>query len=316
MPESPRLVTSLQRILYLRRLPALATLPGADIAAIAEHAQERFFPPGSVLLREGEPVTAVYFVVEGSLSVQRRGVLLGRVGAGTAIGGFGLFARDPEGGARVAAETDTLALELDADTMLEVLEDRFSILHHILRDFSRQLIDLVVRFRLDPTRGIPGYDLPVDPTRELDLVERIFFLRKMQVFQRASINALAELSRAMAQVRFEPGLTLWREGDAGPGIFLILSGTVRASSEARGLRFQPGPGFPLGAVEAVGEVPRWYDAVTETRLVALQGNVEALIDVFEDNSEMAMQYLQVMAQAMLDILESRSSPGDQAAAGL
>ena len=185
-----------------------------------------------------------------------------------------------------------------------------------LRDFSRQLIELVVRFRLDPTRGIPAYDLPVDPTRELDLVERIFFLRKMQVFQRASINALAEVSRAMAQVRFEPGLTLWREGDAGPGIFLILSGTVSASSEARGLRFRPGPGFPLGAVEAVGEVPRWYEAVTETRLVALQGNVEALIDVFEDNSEMAMQYLQVMAQATLDILESRGSPGDPAAIGL
>ena len=59
-----------------------------------------------------------------------------------------------------------------------------------------------------------------------------------------------------------------------------------------------------------------YDAVTETRLVALQGSVESLIDVFEDNSEMAMQYLQVMAQAILDILESRSSPGDPAAIGL
>jgi len=315
MPESPRLVAPLQRILYFRRLPALATLPAAELAAIAEHAQERFFPPGSVLLREGQPVTAVYLVVEGSLSVQRRGALLGRVGPGGGVGGLGLFARDAAG-AEVAAEIDTLALELDADTLLEVLEDRFPILHHILRDFSRRLIELVVRFRLDPTRGIPAYDLPVDPTRELDLVERIFFLRRMQVFQRASINALAELSRAMAQVRFEPGLTLWREGDAGPGIFLILSGTVCASSEARGLRFQPGPGFPLGAVEAVGEVPRWYDAVTETRLVALQGNVEALIDVFEDNSEMAMQYLQVMAQAMLDILESRPSPGDPAAIGL
>jgi hypothetical protein len=55
----------------------------------------------------------------------------------------------------------------------------------------------------------------------------------------------------------------------------------------------------------VAEVPRWYDAVTETRLAVLQGNAEALIDVFEDNFEMAMDYLAVLSQGLLEILESR-----------
>lgn len=304
MPERPALVGPLQRILYLKRLPNLATLPAGELAVVAEQIQERFFPAGSVLLREGQPVGAGYFVVEGSLTLHRRGTFMGRFGPGAGVGWVGLLARDPEG-AQVVADADTLALELDADTLLELFEDRFPILIHVLRDFCRQLVDLVVRFRLDPTRGVPAPRLKVDPSRELDLVERIFFLRQMEVFQRASINALAELSRAMNQVRFEPGVTLWREGEPGPGIYLILSGHVRAFSEARGLSFRAGPGFPLGAVEAVAEVPRFFDAVTETRLVALQGNVDSLIDVFEDNFEMAMDYLQVMAQVMLDILEAR-----------
>ncbi len=304
MPESPRLVAPLQRILYLKRLPAFSTLPGSELAAIAEHLQERFFTTGSVLLKEGRPVGAVYFVIEGALDVHRHGRFVGAVGPGFGVGGLGLLARDPEG-AQVTATSDTLALELDADTLLEVFEDRFPILHHVLRDVSRQIIDNVVRLRLDPAARMPVLSLPSDPNHELDLVERIFFLRQMQVFQRASINALAELSRAMNHVRFEPGVTLWREGELAPGLYLILRGTVRASSQAPGLLFRPGPGFPLGAHEAIAEVPRWYEAVTETRLAALQGNAEALIDVFEDNFDMAMDYLAVLTQGLLEILESR-----------
>ncbi|HSB61857.1 MAG TPA: cyclic nucleotide-binding domain-containing protein [Vicinamibacteria bacterium] len=315
MPEGSRVLAPLQRILYLKSQPTLATLPAAELAVVAEQAQERFFPAGSVLLREGQPVGAVYFVVDGALAVHRRGAFVGRVKPGAGVGGLSLFARDPEG-VQAVAETDTLAIELDADTVLEVLEDRFQILHHILRDFCRQVVELSVRRRLDLTKGFPEWTLRIDPGRELDLVERIFFLRQMQAFQRASINALAELSRALTQVRFEPEVTLWSVGEPAPGIYLILSGQVRATSEARGLSFRPGPGFPLGALEAMAEVPRWYDATTETPLVALQGSVEAVIDVFEDNFEMAMDFLQVTAQAMLEYIESRGPLEGPAAADL
>ena len=49
--------------------------------------------------------------------------------------------------------------------------------------------------------------------------------------------------------------------------------------------------------------PRLYRAVTQSPVVALQGNVENLIDSFEDNFEMAMDYLAVMSQWLLELLE-------------
>jgi hypothetical protein len=55
----------------------------------------------------------------------------------------------------------------------------------------------------------------------------------------------------------------------------------------------------------VAETARWYDAVTETRVVALQGNAEALIDVFEDNFDMAMDYLAVMSRAQIRLLDMK-----------
>lgn len=308
-------VSSLERLLYLKRLPTFGGLPGSELAVIADVAQERFFPKGTVILREGEPIGAVYFVVEGSIRVRRRGRLLGSLGPGSGIGGLGLFARDPEG-VEATTETDTLALELEADAVLEVFEDRFPILLHIIRDLCRQLIDMHIRSGIGPGAGLPTCKEPVLPARALDLVERIFYLRQMLPFRQSSVNVLFELSRALAEVRFPPGVTLWEAGEPSAVIFLIVSGRVGGTVSGSGVRYCVGPGVPLGAHEAVAEAPRWYGAVTETEVVGLTGNAEALVDVFEDNFEMAMDYLAVLAQSVLRLLELQVREGEPPAAGL
>jgi CRP-like cAMP-binding protein len=309
MTDPARLVPPLERLLYLKRVPMLSGLTGSYVAVIADAATERFFPKGAVLFREGEPVGSVHFVVEGALATFRRGVRVGRVGPGAGVGALAVFARDPIG-SQVVADEDTLTLELDADAVSELLEDHFPILHHILREMSRQAIDLVTRFRLDPTAGTA--ECPVDgPERgDIDLVNRIFFLRRMTVFRRSSITALAALAREMAQVRFEPGTVLFREGEPSPGIFLLRSGFLRATGSS-GVSFRPGPGFPLGALEALGERPRWYEAVAETPVVALQGHMGVLVDAFEDHFDMAMDYLAVIAQSTLRILDWRAARGEE-----
>ena len=309
MPEAPRLVPPLERLLHLKRVPMLSGLTGPDLAVVADAASERFFPKGAVVYREGEPVGSVHFVVEGALATLRRGARVGRLGPGAGAGGLAVFARDPLG-AKVVADEDTLTLELDADAVSEVLDDHFPILHHILREMSRRAIDLVVRYRLDPGAGIPECPVEGPEPGDVDLVNRIFFLRRMTVFRRSSITALAELARAMAQVRFDPGTVLWREGEEAPGIFLVRSGFVRAAGSS-GVSFRPGPGFPLGALEALGERPRWYEAVAETPVVALQAHGGFLVDAFEDHFDMAMDYMAVIAQSTLRILDWRAARGEE-----
>jgi CRP-like cAMP-binding protein len=310
VPETGPLLPPLERMLHLKRVPMLSGLPSAEVAVVADAASERFFPKGALVFREGEPVESVHFVVQGALVTNRRGVRLGRAGPGTGVGGLAVFSRDPLG-SQVVAEEDSLTLELDRDAVAEVLEDRYPILQHILREMSRRAIDLLTRFKLDPSAGIPDCPVDVPPGGDIDLVSRIFFLRRMSVFRRSSITALAEMAREMAQVRFEPGTVLWREGEPSPAIFLLRSGWVRARGSS-GVAFRPGPGFPLGALEALGEVPRFYEAVTETPVVALQGPMGVLVDVFEDNFGMAMDYLAMLAQSTLRILDWAAARGEPA----
>ncbi len=310
MPETGRLLPPLERMLHLKRVPMLSGLPSSEIAIVADAACERFFPKGALVYREGEPVGSVHFVVQGALATNRRGVRLGRAGPGSGVGGLAIFSGDPLG-SEVVAEEDSLTLELDRDAVAEVLEDRYPILQHILREMSRRAIDLVTRFKLDPSAGIPESPADIPQGGDIDLVNRIFFLRRMAVFRRSSITALAEMAREMAQVRFEPGTVLWHEGEPSPAIFLLRSGRVRAAGSS-GVAFRPGPGFPLGALEALGEVPRFYEAVAETPVVALQGHMGVVVDAFEDNFGMAMEYLAVLAQSTLRILDWAAARGDPA----
>jgi CRP-like cAMP-binding protein len=263
MPAESAMVGAVARLLALRKLPMLATLPTEELAFIAERSRERFFPRGSALLREGEPIAALRFVIEGRVHMTRRGLRLGHANPGAAVGGLGVLAREDLGIGAVA-EQDT---------------------------------------RLPPGSRPPFPRVEgVLPPRDLDLVERILFLRQTSAFSKSSINALAELSRGLSEVSFDPGVTLWREGEPSAGTLLLLSGRVRCTSES-GVAFEAGPGIPLGSIDAVAGLPRWFHALTETRVVALHADREALIDVFEDNTDMAFDYLAVLAKALLSMLE-------------
>jgi CRP-like cAMP-binding protein len=216
-------------------------------------------------------------------------------------------------GTQAVAEADTLTLEIDADAIAEVLEDRFQIVQYLLREVSRRVLELLRQNRLDPSRFFPGPPAGLPGGGELDLVDRLLLLRRMPVFERSSITTLAELARSMANVRFEAGTLLWHEGEPSQGIVLVTSGRVRTTGSG-GVGFEAGPGFPLGAVEAVAQTPRWYDARALTPLVALQAQTDVLVDLFEDNFEMAMDYLALIARATQGILAWRAEQSPETGA--
>ena len=311
MPARVPQAGSVERILSLKRIPILAGLSPEDLAVVAELGRERFFPKGSVLLREGEPIPALYALIDGRVHLERKGRTLGHVTSGGFVGGAAMFARDPEG-LGAAAETDALALELEADAAFEIFEDRFSVLHHVLREVCGWLIDLVGGLPPDRYRDLfPAALGPRTPAADLDLVERVLFLREVPLFSQSGIDSLAELSRGMVEAAYPPGATLWEEGDESGTVVLVVTGTVSCATRAGGADFAAGPGAPLGVIESMAERPHWYGAVTQTRVTALQGHIEGLIDVFEDNFEMAMDYLAFIARAQIRLLEMRvSAPGN------
>ncbi len=301
-----------ERVLYLRKLDLLRDLASPDLLLLAEFARERVFPKDAPLLRRGEPVGALHFLIAGRVALRRGDLELGVAGPGSGVGGLGILARDDEGLEALAA-VDTLSLELEADAFFDLLEDRFAVFRQVLRETSRRSIVQLLTGGVHQARAPAQVPLSV-PARSLDLVERLQLLRRMAPFSRSSLNALADLSRSLSEVRHARGTRLWREGDPSGDVLLVVDGVVACSSAGSGVAFQAVPGQPLGNFESIAGLPRWFDAEALTPVLALRGRSEELIDAFEDNFRMGVDFLSATATGLLRQIELMSDEGAEAEA--
>lgn len=303
MLAEDRHVGSVERLFHLKKAPIVGTLPPHLLALLADATRPRVFRRGQVLLREGEPVAANYFVVEGRLQLLRGGRVVDHGEPGAAIGALGILAQVPSP-VSASALVDTLTLELDADTCFELLEDHFGILRHFLREITARIIEGWRRLPPGSPPALPRIVPKAVPAaqRDLDLVERMFYLRQVVPFAKSSINALAELARALTEVHFEPGARLWSEGEAARHVVLVVAGHVECAG-SDGFALAAGPGTPLGALEAVAGMPRWYTADVTAPLTGLSAEIEVLFDVFEDNHDMALSHLKTMSEWALALTQ-------------
>jgi len=306
-------LTTTDKLLYLGRLAwSQARLPVAllRLSIAAEHLRERAFPRGALLAREGEAMTSCYVLARGRVRLSRRGVVLGEAERGSLVGLEPLLAQDHLG-IGVVAETDVLALQLDSDTLLGILGDHFPLVHEGIRAATRRLLALIQRLpglRDDAT----GLLFPPPSGRPMNLAEVLLFLRTPGgPFERSSIDALAELAVACTLSPFERGHVFWRAGDRACRIGLVVDGHVACTStRARGAcSWRVGPGRSLGVLEAAAGEPRWFDAVAETRGLVLEQDVESLADLYEDNVDLALDYLAWVSRTTLHLIERELGPG-------
>ena len=112
--QDQRFGGQVERVLHLKQLPIIGTLPASELGLVADRMHECFYKKGGWLMREGEPARAFAAVLDGTLHVTRGGRPIGHTRPGGVVGGFAILARDPRG-LSVQAETDTLVLEVEAD---------------------------------------------------------------------------------------------------------------------------------------------------------------------------------------------------------
>lgn len=109
------------RVELLRGLPLFELCSKRDLRRIAALAEERRVEEGTELIREGEPGTEFYVVVEGEVDVRRRGRRVARLGDGSYVGEIALLSRSPRT-ATVVAATPLRVLAIRGRDFVELLD--------------------------------------------------------------------------------------------------------------------------------------------------------------------------------------------------
>ncbi len=316
MQRSAQLVDLTERLIYLRSIPVAATLPMPVLRLIAAALTARTYPAGAHLMKQGEPIEALHFLIQGKVALSRNGRSLGDLAPPQSLGFLGILAR-ADGTYDATAAVDTETLELEAEPLYELFEEHFALLHASLRYAAERLCSDMQELPAEAL-AIP-FDEHVGPVpdRPLDLVERIFFLRRVTAFSRASLSALAVVAEQLVEVRTgAAGEVLWRPGDRSEHALMIVAGAVECATADGQKRFRYGPGTAVGGIEALAGRPRWYGVTTAGPLVALRGRTDDLLDVFEDHYPMAMDFVAMLASGIIALMERKAALGEQALGAL
>ncbi len=292
-------------LLYFRTIPALESLSSAHLGAIARHAEEEFFPQGSFLLHPGHPREAFFVIVQGRVSVRFPGGKEEVRGPGEAVGFLQLLARSEEG-VEARALWETAALRVDWDAHLAVCERHFPILEAHMGFLARRCQEETDLVRASggglagppPPGSGPGEDPRDSLDSSMDLVRRMVALHRCRAFPSTNMDALAELSRHLREVRIHPGVDVWNEGDTSESFMLVVSGGLVRESEDAGWREEFGPGEVVGRFEALGGLPRRSRLRAHAPTVALEVGLESLLDILEDHFNLAVDFTAELANEL------------------
>jgi len=296
-----------ERMLRLRSVPTLRSLSATDLAQLAATMRLRRFERGEVMLREDEPPAAFFIVTVGTATMRRRGRRIGTIRAPGAVGFMSFLARNA-GGTSAVAESYVEAYEVRAEAMAEIFEDHFGVLLATMRLIAERLLN---ENQADPQPYTPP-EVPFDQLvgdKELGLVERIFVLRRTRAFSHANMNSLATIARKMVEVRFPAGEVLWRPGDRAEFSYFVVKGRLTLRwNEGRTVQ-ECGPSYALGGAEAMSGLPRWNELRAEEPVVLLRANREAMIDLFENDRELAVRFLSMLATMVVLRWDKKAEDG-------
>ncbi|PYQ58259.1 MAG: hypothetical protein DMF53_20735 [Acidobacteria bacterium] len=268
----------------LRRWEIFSHFTDEQLVQLAQCATRNRYPAGAMIVKEGEETQDAYLIESGGVRIQRKTPYghfsLAALEPGTLFGETSFVDRVPRSGDAVTtADTDLITLHPEALSRLMEGDPRFKLALYwafwkSLSSKLRQTNDNLTRF-FSQTGKPPSVEAgsPKEATGEfhVDLASK----RKLFQEQKLSsmeINFLATLSK---ERKYGPSQVIFREGEMGNEMYVVLEGRVMISKYIPGageeaLAFLERGGY-FGEMALIDNEPRSADAK------AHEGGAEVLV---------------------------------------
>jgi len=292
----------------LRRWEIFSHFSDEQLAQLAQCASRNRYPAGSMIVKEGEETQDAYLIESGGVRIQRKTPYghfsLAALEPGTLFGETSFVDRVPRSGDAVTtADTELIALNPVALGTLIESDPRFKLALYwafwkSLSSKLRQTNDNLTRF-FSQTGKPPSTEAasPREPSGEF----RVDLASKRKLFQEQKlssmeINFLATLSK---ERKYGPSQVIFREGEMGNEMYVVLEGRVMISKYIPGageeaLAFLERGGY-FGEMALIDNEPRSADAKAhEGGAVVLVISREVLEGILDINKISSIRLLTIL----------------------
>ena len=143
----------------------------------------------------------------------------------------------------------------------------------------------------------------------LSTVEKVLFLKQIDLFRRIPGEELARIARITREVTFNMGEALIYEGDIGDAAYLIIDGTVKVQVGGNDVA-------TLGRNQLVGEMaildsePRSSSVLATEPVRVLKIDREDFYDILTERNEIAQGIIKVLTWRLRNELRKINKNGE------
>ena len=149
--------------------------------------------------------------------------------------------------------------------------------------------------------GAPSSQAATEPRADT-LAERVALLGRAPLLRRLPEEALAQLAGSARLRAMRRGETLFRRGDPGTGLLLVVRGRIRISvpsSEGRdGVLNLVRAGEVVGEIALLDGHPRTADAIADTDGEVMLLERRDLLHLIEENGALALGLMEVLCERL------------------
>lgn len=135
----------------------------------------------------------------------------------------------------------------------------------------------------------------------LTTIEKVIFLKSVDIFEHATIEQLGRIAGLTEEVHFEPGETIFNEGEPGDAFYLLLSGRVLLEINGNILR-ELKEKEAFGTLEVLDFHPRAVTAKAADQVRALKLNGQEFHDLLSLDIEMVQAVFRMLCGLVRRIL--------------
>ncbi|MBI2377586.1 MAG: cyclic nucleotide-binding domain-containing protein [Deltaproteobacteria bacterium] len=132
------MISTLERVLFLKSIDLFRDMDGEELVRVAQIAAEVTFEPGAVLMSEGEIGDSLYLLAAGRVAVEKGKAKVAEIGARECVGELAMLDSEPRS-ATVRAIEPVLALKISRDEFCSLLDESGEIARGVIKVLTRRL---------------------------------------------------------------------------------------------------------------------------------------------------------------------------------
>ncbi|MEQ8369401.1 MAG: cyclic nucleotide-binding domain-containing protein [Alphaproteobacteria bacterium] len=132
----------------------------------------------------------------------------------------------------------------------------------------------------------------------MSLNQEVDLLRSIPLFQNMEPSKLKLLAFTAERLTFEPGQMLFRQGDPGDALYIVVEGEAEVfidSADGELHLAEIGRNAPVGEMAIVGDVPRSASVRATSALVTLKISKELFFRLVNEFPQIAVEIMRVLA---------------------